>query len=58
MAPAARGGGLDAGPYRHLDRLGVVVGVAYACSRASGPAWLKWVVGTYVELIRNTRFIA
>jgi polar amino acid transport system permease protein len=37
--------------------IGVVVGVACAWSRASGPTWLKWVVGTYVELIRNTPFI-
>jgi polar amino acid transport system permease protein len=37
--------------------IGVVVGVACAWSRSSGPAWLKWVVGSYVELIRNTPFI-
>ena len=37
--------------------IGVVVGVACAWSRASGPTWLKWVAGTYVELIRNTPFI-
>ena len=37
--------------------IGGVVGVACAWSRASGPTWLKWVVGTYVELIRNTPFI-
>jgi len=37
--------------------VGVVVGVACSWSRASGPTWLKWVVGTYVELIRNTPFI-
>ena len=37
--------------------IGVVVGVAFAWSRASGPLWLKWVVGSYVELIRNTPFI-
>ena len=37
--------------------IGVVVGVACAWSRASGPLWLKWVVGSYVELIRNTPFI-
>ena len=37
--------------------IGVVVGIACAWSRASGPLWLKWVVGTYVELIRNTPFI-
>jgi polar amino acid transport system permease protein len=37
--------------------IGVAVGVACAWSRASGPLWLKWVVGSYVELIRNTPFI-
>jgi polar amino acid transport system permease protein len=37
--------------------IGLVVGVACAWSRASGPGWLKWVVGSYVELVRNTPFI-
>jgi len=37
--------------------IGVVVGIACAWSRASGPLWLKWIVGSYVELIRNTPFI-
>ncbi|VWX62111.1 Polar amino acid transport system permease protein [Burkholderiales bacterium 8X] len=37
--------------------LGMVVGVACAWSRASGPAWLRWIVGAYVESIRNTPFI-
>lgn len=37
--------------------LGLVVGVACAWSRASGPAWLRLVCGAYVELIRNTPFI-
>jgi len=37
--------------------IGVLVGVTFAWARASGPAWLRWVVGTYVELIRNTPFI-
>ncbi|MEY4882831.1 MAG: hypothetical protein RIS34_685 [Pseudomonadota bacterium] len=37
--------------------IGLVVGVACAWSRASGPVWLKWVVGSYVEAIRNTPFI-
>jgi polar amino acid transport system permease protein len=37
--------------------IGVAVGIACAWSRSSGPPWLKWVVGTYVELIRNTPFI-
>lgn len=37
--------------------LGVVLGTAFAWARADGPAWLRVVVGSYVELIRNTPFI-
>jgi len=37
--------------------IGMAVGIACAWSRASGPAWLRWIVGAYVELIRNTPFI-
>lgn len=37
--------------------VGMAVGVACAWARASGPAWLRWLVGSYVELIRNTPFI-
>jgi polar amino acid transport system permease protein len=37
--------------------IGLVVGIACAWARSSGPTWLKWVVGSYVELIRNTPFI-
>src|SRR5215212_9723766 len=37
--------------------IGVVVGVACAWARVHGGAWLRAVVGTYVELIRNTPFI-
>ena len=37
--------------------IGMVVGVACAWARSSGPSWLRWLVGTYVELIRNTPFI-
>lgn len=37
--------------------LGVALGVAFAWVRSHGAPWLKWVVGTYVELIRNTPFI-
>ncbi|MES2414983.1 MAG: amino acid ABC transporter permease [Pseudomonadota bacterium] len=37
--------------------IGVLLGVAFAWSRSHGPGWLKAVVGTYVELIRNTPFI-
>jgi polar amino acid transport system permease protein len=36
---------------------GGLIGVAGAWARSQGPAWLKGLVGTYVELIRNTPFI-
>ncbi|MDP9606569.1 UNVERIFIED_ORG: polar amino acid transport system permease protein [Variovorax paradoxus] len=37
--------------------LGMIVGTFCAWARADGPGWLRAVVGTYVELIRNTPFI-
>jgi polar amino acid transport system permease protein len=37
--------------------IGVALGIACAWSRVYGGAWLRAVVGTYVELIRNTPFI-
>jgi len=37
--------------------LGLALGVGGAWARSAGPAWLKAVVGLYVELIRNTPFI-
>ncbi len=37
--------------------LGVSLGVACGWARSSGPTWLAWIVGAYVELIRNTPFI-
>jgi polar amino acid transport system permease protein len=37
--------------------IGVAVGVACAWARGEGPAWLRAIAGTYVELIRNTPFI-
>ncbi len=37
--------------------IGLLVGVAFAWVRSHGSGWLKWGVGTYVELIRNTPFI-
>jgi polar amino acid transport system permease protein len=37
--------------------LGMVVGTFCAWARSGGPRWLRLVVGTYVELIRNTPFI-
>ena len=37
--------------------IGVAGGVGCAWARSQGPAWLRAVVGVYVELIRNTPFI-
>lgn len=37
--------------------LGITLGIACAWARALGPRWLKPVVATYVELIRNTPFL-
>jgi polar amino acid transport system permease protein len=37
--------------------LGMIVGTFCAWARAHGPTWLRLIVGTYVELIRNTPFI-
>ena len=37
--------------------IGVALGVVFAWVRSHGAPWLKWVVGSYVELIRNTPFI-
>jgi polar amino acid transport system permease protein len=37
--------------------VGLTVGVACAWARLHGTAPLRWAVGTYVELIRNTPFI-
>ena len=37
--------------------LGVSLGIACAWARTQGPAWLKPIVATYVELIRNTPFL-
>ena len=37
--------------------IGVGVGIACAWARTEGPTALRWLVGAYVELIRNTPFI-
>ncbi|MET0314324.1 MAG: amino acid ABC transporter permease [Hansschlegelia sp.] len=37
--------------------LGVSLGVACAWARSLGPKWLRPIVATYVELIRNTPFL-
>lgn len=33
---------------------GLVIGIACAAARVYGPSWLRRIVGTYVEIIRNT----
>lgn len=37
--------------------IGVALGIVFAWVRSHGPTGLRWAVGTYVELIRNTPFI-
>ena len=37
--------------------LGLLIATLGAWSRASGPAWLRRLLGVYVELLRNTPFI-
>lgn len=37
--------------------IGVGLGVLCAWARVHGATWLKWLAGTYVQLIRNTPFI-
>ena len=37
--------------------LGLIIATLGAWSRASGPVWLRRVLGAYVELLRNTPFI-
>ncbi|HEY0121337.1 MAG TPA: amino acid ABC transporter permease [Rhizobium sp.] len=37
--------------------VGIALGIACAWARALGPRWLKPIVATYVELIRNTPFL-
>lgn len=37
--------------------LGVLLGIVCAWARSLGPTWARPIVGTYVELIRNTPFL-
>ncbi len=53
----AKGVGVTLGLTAVAATAGVVLGIACAWSRLHGAAWLKAVVGAYVELIRNTPFI-
>jgi polar amino acid transport system permease protein len=38
--------------------LGLVVGVVLAFGKTSGPAPVRWLINAYIELIRNTPFLA
>jgi polar amino acid transport system permease protein len=53
----ARGLAVTAGLTAVSAVIGLALGIAGAWARAFGPAWLKAIVGAYVELIRNTPFI-
>jgi polar amino acid transport system permease protein len=52
-----KGVGVTIGLTAVAASIGVTLGVACAWVRLHGPGWLKWIVGAYVELIRNTPFI-
>jgi polar amino acid transport system permease protein len=35
----------------------LIIAILGALARTSGPAWLRWIVAGYVEIIRNTPFL-
>jgi polar amino acid transport system permease protein len=35
----------------------LIIAIFGALARTSGPAWLRWIVASYVEVIRNTPFL-
>lgn len=37
--------------------LGLIVAIACALGRTSGPRWIQWLITAYVEVIRNTPFL-
>ena len=37
--------------------IGLVVAVLGALGKTSGPAWLRWIIDAYIEVIRNTPFL-
>jgi len=37
--------------------IGLVVAIFCAWGKTSGPAWLRFVVNAYIEVIRNTPFL-
>ncbi|SOF01515.1 amino acid ABC transporter membrane protein 1, PAAT family [Burkholderia sp. OK233] len=53
----ARGVAVTLGLTAVSTLLGGLVGIGGASIAVAGPKWARWVVATYVELIRNTPFI-
>ncbi len=53
----ARGVAVTPGLTAISTLLGALVGIAGASVAVAGPKWARWVVASYVELIRNTPFI-
>ena len=52
-----RGVGVTLGLTAVSTVLGGLVGIAGAVTAASGPKWAKWLIASYVEVIRNTPFL-
>ncbi|KAF7597679.1 MAG: polar amino acid ABC transporter permease [Candidatus Dactylopiibacterium carminicum] len=52
-----KGAALTVGLTALTTLAGITLAIACAWTRAHGPLALRWIVGTYVELIRNTPFI-
>ncbi|MBN3765011.1 amino acid ABC transporter permease [Burkholderia sp. Ac-20365] len=52
-----RGTGVTLGLTAVSTVLGGLVGIAGAAAAVSAPKWVRWLIATYVELIRNTPFL-
>ncbi|MEM5344588.1 amino acid ABC transporter permease [Paraburkholderia azotifigens] len=52
-----RGVGVTLGLTAVSTLLGGLVGIAGAVVAASGPKWARWLIASYVEVIRNTPFL-
>jgi polar amino acid transport system permease protein len=52
-----RGVGVTLGLTAVSTVLGGLVGIAGAVTAASGPKWARWLIASYVEVIRNTPFL-
>lgn len=52
-----RGVGVTLGLTAVSTVLGGLVGIAGAAAAVSAPKWVRWLIATYVELIRNTPFL-